>query len=70
MADQFVVLPLHAVRDAVRHGDAYGAAADAARQVEKDRTPRVVVQVMSEISVAPEPKLAIVQVAEIDGHAG
>jgi len=68
MAEQYVVLPLHAVRDAVRHGDPYAAADEAARLVEKDRAPRAVLRVMSEVSVAPEPKLAIVQVAEVSGN--
>ncbi|MFC3716834.1 hypothetical protein ACFONC_11795 [Luteimonas soli] len=68
MADQYVVLPLHAVRDAKRHDDPYMAADEAARLVEKDRAPRVVLRVMSEISVAPEPKLAVVQIAEVPGN--
>lgn len=65
MREQYVVALAHLVRNAVKHSDQYTAAEDAALMVEKDRTPRVVLRVMSEVTVSQTPRVDIVHIAEL-----
>lgn len=71
MADRFLVIPAYAASGA--HGefaDPHAAAVEASSMVERDRVPRVVVQLVSEIRASPVPKLDIVQIADIARTAG
>lgn len=64
MAERYLVIPAHVVVACEReYVDAAEAAVAASVQVEKDRVPRVVVRVMSEVRVAPTPKIDIIQIA-------
>jgi hypothetical protein len=64
MADRYVVLPSWMVRENQSYDSPHEAAVAASELVGKDRTPRTVVKVFSEISVAPAPQVQIVQISE------
>lgn len=65
MADCYVVIPAHLVRHAEQFNDAAVAAVEASQQVSKDRVPRVVVQLISEVSASAKPHVQLVQIAEV-----
>lgn len=65
MAERYVIAPAHVVTSADRvFNDPAEAAVAASLLVEKDRAPRVVLRVHSEVRVSPVPKVDIVQIAE------
>lgn len=63
MADQFVILPAHYLAGIQRYEDAQDAAVAAAEAVAKDKAPRAVVQVHSEVRATHEPRVVIAHVA-------
>lgn len=67
MADQYVIVPRHAVTGCTPYVTAEDAAVDAAALVEKDRVPRIVMRVHAEVKVSATPKVDIVQIAEVGG---
>lgn len=62
---QYAVVPLHVVRHAEGYEDPAAAAVAASQLVSKDRVARVVVKVMSEVSVSATPHVRMVQIAEV-----
>ena len=73
MADQFVIVPAHAVSSTgagATFEDPYAAAVKAADLVAKDRVPRAVVQVMFQTRERAAPAIDIIQVAQISRTAG
>ncbi|GGK08781.1 hypothetical protein [Luteimonas terricola] len=63
MAERYVVIPAWATAGLRVHASGEAAAVDAANQVEKDRAPRVVVKLHSEVHLAKTPRVDIVQIA-------
>ena len=70
MPRQFVVVPQHAVLTAGRHATREEAAIFAAQQVEKDRTARVVLEVLTKVEVSAQPRVDIVHVDEVEPERG
>lgn len=62
MADQFIVVPAHVAIGAAKYDSREEAAVIAANLVEKDRTPRVVLQVLTKVEVSAQPRVDIVHV--------
>lgn len=69
MADRYAVIPAHLVRHVDQFDDPAVAAVAASQQVGKDRVPRVVVQLVSEVSASSKPHVQLVQIAEV-GRGG
>lgn len=68
MAERYVIAPAHIVRNAdTLFENPHEAAVAASHLVEKDRAPRVVLRVVSEVRVSDRPKVDVVQIAE-DGR--
>lgn len=67
MADQFVIVQTHLINATAKYTSAADAAVDAAKLVEKDRIPRTVLRVISNVCVSATPKVDIVQIAEVCG---
>lgn len=66
MADRYVIAPAHLVRHADQvYDNPQDAAVAAANLVEKDRAPRVVLRLVSEIRASDRPKVDIVQIEEV-----
>lgn len=63
MGEQFVFVPVHFVGGIERYGTQHEAAVAAANAVAKDRVPRVVVQLQSEVRATHQPRVDIVRVA-------
>lgn len=63
VADQYAIVPAHYLGGVERHDSPEQAAAAAANAVAKDKVPRVVVKVHSEVRAAHEPRVDIVRVA-------
>lgn len=63
MSDQFVFVPAHFVGGIERFASQHAAAVAAADAVAKDKVPRVVVQVHSEVRATHQPRVDIVRVA-------
>lgn len=62
---RYAVVPAHVVRAAAQYSDHADAGVAASQLVAKDRVPRVVVQVVSEISASNKPHVQLVQIAEV-----
>jgi len=71
MPERYIIIPEHAVVGVDgAFEDAYSAAVQASRRVEKDRVPRVVVQVIAHVRESRVPKVDIVEIAQIARIAG
>lgn len=66
MADRFAIVASWVIRDAETGDDAHAVAVLASELVARDRVPRTVVRVCSEVSVADRPQVNVVQIAEVE----
>lgn len=65
MADHYIYVPAHIAKGAVAFADAAEAGVSASLLVQKDRVPRVVVRLHSEVRVSDTPEVDIVMIAEV-----
>jgi hypothetical protein len=65
MTDRYAVVPAHLVRQAENFTDAAAAAVAASHLVSKDRVPRTVVQLVTEVTASAKPHVQMVQIAEV-----
>lgn len=63
MAEQYVFVPAHFVGGIERYASPHDAAVAAANAVAKDKVPRVVVRIDSEVRATHEPRVDITRVA-------
>lgn len=63
MADRYVVVPAHVVAGIEQHEQQEAAAVAAANAVAKDKVPRVVVRLHTEIRAAQQPRVDIVHLS-------